>query len=251
MANKKISSPSAAERMPRPKLLVSIVNKEDENFLKEVLNEHSLALAYTFAGMGTAHSAVLDYLGIGQSEKSILLSLIPETDELLILHEIRLKLMQFRVGKGISFTIPLSGISEIVSKGLTGAAAEKIMDGRAIMHSEDRKYDLIIAAIAVNHVDIAMEVARAAGAAGGTVIRARSTGNEKAEQFIGITLMQEQELLLILSKRENKQTIMEALSEKVGLKTEANGVIFSLPVDRTAGIPAGDTEAEKGEEAHG
>ncbi len=41
---------------------------------------------------------------------------------------------------------------------------------------------------------------------------------------------------------------MQALSDKIGLKTEAGGVIFSLPVDRTAGISAtdeADTAAEE------
>ena len=250
MPNRK-SPLGATERVPRPKLLLSIVNKDDEEALKEVLNEFSLALVFSFAGTGTAHSAVLDYLGIGQSEKSIMLSLFPETDETLILKMMRQKIMQYRVGKGIGFTIPLSGVSEIVSKGLVGAATEKTLDGRGIMHAEERKYDLIVAAIAVNHADIAMEAARAAGAAGGTVVRARSTGNEKSEQFIGITLMQEQEILLILSKHENKRAIMEALNETVGLKTEANGVIFSLPVDRTVGIPAGDSEADRMEGKNG
>ena len=240
------------ERTVRPKLLLSIINHEDEQRFKEVLDDCSIALAFTFAGTGTAHSAVLDYLGIGQTEKSIMLSLIPETDEALILREIRQKMTLYRVGRGISFTIPLSGVSEIVAKGLTGAATEKVLDRRKIMKNEDRQYDLIVAALAVNYVDIAMEAARAAGAAGGTVIRARSTDNAKAEQFIGITLMQEQELLLILTSRENKPAIMQALNETVGLKTEAGGVIFSLPVDRTAGIAAADAEETepKKEEKH-
>lgn len=237
-------------RAARPKLLVSIVNREDKLQLKEVLDDCSIALAFTFAGTGTAHSAVLDYLGIGQTEKSIMVSIIPETDEAIILREIKHKMSLYHVGKGISFTIPLSGISEIVAKSLTGAATEKTLDGRKLMTNEQRKYDLIVAAVAVNHVDIAMEAARAAGAAGGTIIRARSTSNAKAEQFIGIKLMQEQELLLVLAKRENKFAIMQALNEKVGLKTDARGVIFSLPVDKTAGISAVDRE-EKNKEKHG
>lgn len=238
-------------RAPRCKLLFSIVNHEDAERLKEVIDDCSISLTFTFAGTGTAHSAVLDYLGIGQTEKSILVSLFPETDEELIFREIRRKIALYRVGRGISFSVPLSGISEITAKGLMKAATEKTIDGRKIMKSEDRKYDLIVAAIAVNHIDPAMEAARAAGAAGGTVIRARSTGNAKAEQFIGITLMEEQELLLILTKRENKLAIMQALSDTVGLKTEAGGVIFSLPVDKTAGIAAADEEEQLKEGKNG
>ncbi len=42
--------------------------------------------------------------------------------------------------------------------------------------------------------------------------------------------------------------IMEALSVRVGVKSEAGGVIFSLPVDKTAGISAADEEEPQEEE---
>lgn len=234
-----------AVRQPRPKLLISIVNNDDSLRLKEVLDDCSIALSYAFSGTGTAHSAVLDYLGIGQTEKTVLVSIFPESDEDTILHEIRKRISLSKVGRGISFTVPLSGISEIVAHGINRAAAEKTFDGRKIMKDSERIYDLVIAAVADNHVDLAMEAARSAGAAGGTVIRCRSIENAKAEQFIGITLMQEQELLLILTRRENKIAIMNALNDTVGLKTEAGGVIFSIPVDKTAGIAVQEEETEE------
>ena len=106
------------------------------------------------------------------------------------------------------------------------------------MKDKDRTYDLIVAIVSEGYVDDAMEAARAAGAAGGTIIRSRSLSNAKAEQFIGISVHEETEVLLILSKREGKMAIMEAISNSAGLKTEAGGVLFSLPVDRTVGVGA-------------
>lgn len=228
----------------RTKLLVSIVSYKEENRLKEIIDEVSVALSFTFAGTGTARTQMLDYLGIGETEKAVVLSLFPESDEDVIIREIRSKMSLYLVGRGISFTVPLTGISEIIANGLSSAAAEKSVDRRKIMNGSDRKYDLIVASVETNRMDEAMEAARAAGAAGGTVIRARSLENAKAEQFIGISLMEEREILLILTKKEGKLAIMEALSEKVGLKTDAGGVIFSLPVDRTAGISVADEEAQ-------
>ncbi len=222
----------------RAKLLISVVNLKDEARLKETLDACSVALSYTFAGTGTARSAMLDYFGIGQTEKSVLISLIPESDEALILRELRNKMALYLVGRGISFTVPLSGVSGIVAKGVTSASTNKTTDRGTIMKSEDRKYSLIVAAVAANYVDSAMEAAREAGAAGGTIVRSRAMSNEKAEQFIGISLMREQEILMILTKKEAAMQIMNALSERVGAKTEAGGVIFSVPVDRTAGISA-------------
>lgn len=237
-------------RLPnRTKLLVSIVNYKDDRRLKEIIDDVSVALSFTFAGTGTARSQMLDYLGIGETEKAVVFSLIPESDEEIIIREIRSQMSLYLVGRGISFTVPLTGISEIIANGITAAAASKTVDGRKIMNAADRKYDLIVASVEANRMDEAMEAARAAGAAGGTVIRARSLDNKKAEQFAGISLMEERELLLILAKKEGKLAIMQALSDKVGLKTDAGGVIFSLPVDRTAGISVADEEAqENGEE---
>ncbi len=233
-----------SQRLPnRSKLLISIVNRDDGLRLKEILDDISISLSFMFTGTGTARSVVLDYLGIGEITKAVIFSIIPESDEEAIMREIRTKMSLYLVGRGISFTVPLSGISEIVANGLNSAAKEKTIDGSKIMKNEDRQYDLIVAAMAANYVDDAMTAARIAGAAGGTVIRARSVANEKAEQFVGISLTHEQELLLILTKREGKLAIMQALSEKVGLKTEAGGVIFSVPVDKTAGIAVVEDEA--------
>ncbi len=234
------SGAKSAPRGNRTKLLISVVNQKDDVVLKEILDDFSVTLSFTFAGRGTARSAVLDYLGIGETEKAVVFSLFPESDEELILREIREKMSLYLVGRGISFTVPLSAVSDIIAGGLVRAAANKTVNGSKIMNNEERKYDLIIAAVDSNLTDEAMEAARSAGAAGGTIIRARSLENAKAEQFIGITLAKEQELLLILSKREGKLAIMNALSERVGLKTEAGGIIFSIPVDRTAGIGAAE-----------
>lgn len=238
----RVGKNSAAPRQNRTKLLVSIVNQQDNLHLKEVLDEFSIALSVTFAGRGTARSAVLDYLGIGETEKSVIFSLFPESDEDAILRELRTQMSLYLVGRGISFTVPLSAVSEIVANGLAGAATSKTVDRSKIMTNENRTYDLIVAIVDSNYTDEAMEAARSVGAAGGTIIRARTLSNAKAEQFIGITLAAEQEVLLILTKRESRNMIMDALKERVGLKSEAGGVIFALPVDRTVGIGAVEPE---------
>jgi len=251
-AAQSVKSVKPAEKVPpkkqRAKALISIVNRGDEHKLKEILDDVSVSLSFVFTGRGTARSAVLDYLGIGQTEKEILVSIIPEYDEDSIMREIRAKLSLYLVGRGISFTVPLSAVSEIIANGITGAATNKTTEGKRIMNDGERKYHLIVAAVAANHTDEAMEAARAAGAAGGTIVRARSIDNKKAEQFIGLTFTTEREILMILAKKESKTAIMEAISASAGLKTEAGGVIFSMPVDKTAGIGVQDADEAKPEE---
>ena len=134
-----------AGKLPnRVKLLVSIVNRNDEVRLKETIDEVSVSLTVKFEGVGTAHSQVLDYLGIGETEKTVAFSLIPESDEERIMREIRTKMSLYLVGRGISFTVPLTGISEIVANGITSAVADKGVEEGKRMTEETRKYDLIV-----------------------------------------------------------------------------------------------------------
>lgn len=224
------------ERPSRPKLLISVLNPDDDEKMAQILNEYSVSLNYAFAGTGTARcertrlsgyrysGEVGDVFAHSGMRRRSHFGTDPEKDGAL------------SGGAGISFTLPLSGISEIVAKGI--ASSEKTIDGSKIMKDENRKYDLIVVEVEAGYVEEVMEVARTAGAAGGTIVRARSVGNSKAEQFIGISLQKESEILLILSNRESKQAIMQAISEKAGLKTDAGGIIFSLPVDKTVGIGA-------------
>lgn len=230
------------ERAARPKLLVGVVNRGSGRKVKRILNDLSVALSITFTGYGTARSALLDYLGIGETEKTILFSLIPETDEARIMRELRNQMSLYLAGKGILFTVPLAGVSEKIADGILEAVESKTMEEEKIMKQEDRRFNLVIVSMRAGNADEAMEAARSAGASGGTVVRARATENQKAEQFVGISLLPEQEMLMILTKKERTQAIMDALSEKVGLKTPACGVIFALPVDKTAGISADEEE---------
>ena len=234
----RISRGVRTSRPNRAKLLVSIVNRGDDERMAQLLNDFSVALTFSCQGMGTARSTVLNYLGIGTSEKTVMFSLIPESDEGAILEEISNKMLLYLVGRGISFTVPLSAVSEIIANGIGAAAAAKTVDGRNIMQDSERNYDLIVAIVAEGYVEEAMEAARSAGAAGCTVIRARSIENTKAEQFAGISLREESEILLILSQRSSKLAIMNAVAASAGLKTEAGGVLFSMPVDRTVGVGA-------------
>lgn len=240
----------------RVKLLISIVNSGDDRRISELMNDVSIALSVSCMGTGTARSAVLSYLGIGTAEKKVMISLIPECDEEIILQEIHEKMAIYLVGNGISFTIPISAVSEIVANGIVSASVNKSLDGRKHMNDTERKYDLVVCIVSTGYVDDAMEAARRAGAAGGTVLRSRSLDNAKPEHFIGITLQEESEILLILVKRDAKLAIMNALKQSVGLKTNARGLILSLPVDRAVGIgvsgvrsSSADTEEKKGEEA--
>jgi nitrogen regulatory protein PII len=81
-----------------------------------------------------------------------------------------------------------------------------------------------------------MDVAREAGALGGTIINARGQGHQGAVKFFGISVEDEKEIILILSNKEKKAAIMRAVCETHGLNSNAQGIIFALPVDNVLGL---------------
>ena len=82
-----------------------------------------------------------------------------------------------------------------------------------------------------------MDSARNAGATGGTVLKAKGTGTDKAK-FFGVSISEEKEMVYIVAKNEQRDAIMTAIMEKAGYNTEAHGVVFSLPVESVLGIKA-------------
>ena len=61
-------------------------------------------------------------------------------------------------------------------------------------------------------------------------------GSREAEEFFGITIQPEKEIVILLANREQKAGIMRAIQGAAGLRTEARGILFSLPVEHLAGL---------------
>ena len=79
--------------------------------------------------------------------------------------------------------------------------------------------------------DEAVEIARQAGAGGGTIINARGSGPVH-KSILGITIDTEKEIVLSIVSEDKVEGIMAALKEKAGLNSPANGICFTMPVDK-------------------
>ena len=97
-------------------------------------------------------------------------------------------------------------------------------------------YELIVVITNIGYSDMAMDAARSAGASGGTIIHARGTQRKETEDFLGISLATERDMIFIVSNSEDKNDIMTAIMENAGLDTKAGSLVFSMPVTATAGF---------------
>ncbi len=110
------------------------------------------------------------------------------------------------------------------------------------------EYELILCIVNEGMAETVMDVAKEAGAKGGTVLRARGTADKEAETFFKITIDPQKEMIMILIPIAIKETLMHALYNKAGLKTPGQGIIFSLPVDSVAGLNKPIIDSDKKEE---
>jgi hypothetical protein len=221
-------------RKNQVKLLISIINKADQELLTGAINQVATAMHFSGIGHGTARSNHRSYFGIDDVEKRVTFSLIPSNLESQILSTLSRELKLYLFGKGIAFTMPLSAISSIVEEPIIEAAEKE----KSVTVRKDKKimHELVIAVVNEKYSDDALEAARAAGATGATIFHTRSTDNAKIEQAMGTALPEETDTLFFLTTSEFKLKIMEALRDSAGLKTEGSAVIFSMPVDDLVGI---------------
>ena len=96
--------------------------------------------------------------------------------------------------------------------------------------------DMIVVIVNKGFSSEVMDVARANGATGGTILSGKGTGGEKAQKFFAMSLQEEKEVVLILVKEEIRAEIMRAVAAEFGLDSPGKGIVFSIPVEETIGL---------------
>ena len=102
--------------------------------------------------------------------------------------------------------------------------------------SGNQKYELVLCIVNAGFSGEVMDAAKAAGARGGTVIKARGTANRESEELFHITIEPEKEMVIIIVPVEIKDNVLKALYNGVGLGSAGQGIAFSLPIDYAVGL---------------
>ena len=215
-------------------LMTTIVDRKIGKKYQELYKENEQHVMFASLGKGTASSDILDYFGLEGAEKLVLFSIHEEEEWYFIKKRLQQKLKIDAPGGGIAFIIPLSSIGgkKVLQFLLEGKEYQKEEESTL----KDTVHELIIVIANQGNIELVMDAARGAGAYGGTVIHARGTGMEKAEQFLGFSLASEKEMIFIVAQKEQKNNIMKAIMENAGSDSRAKSIVFSLPVTDTAGL---------------
>ena len=222
-------------------LIVTIVRKNlNEKFI-DFFKLYGSSIVLSTACRGTASSAVLDYLGLEKVEKTIMFTFAKKEVANTILKELVYTMNIDMPGAGIGMSIPVSSVgSQSAMAFLEHGTHESALNISSEVKEEkpmtESQYSLIIVITNLGCTDMVMDAARSANAGGGTIIHAKGTGLDKAEKFFGISLSSEKEMIFITTLTKDKNNIMKAIMNNAGMKTEAQSVVISLPVDNVVGL---------------
>jgi hypothetical protein len=227
-------------KTPALKLIFLVIDWTKVKIVLNVFEEENVRFYFLTKARGTANSEILYLLGIGASDKALILCLEEDNAIPMLLQKVRKKIGYQNAGAGIAFTVSLSGINNPILQIFKEHAREcKIPpqnEKEGAKMNNETTHDVIISILNQGYSDEFMNTAREAGAAGGTIFNARNAANDGAVKFFGISVQDEKEIIIILSKRDKKAPIMQAVSQAFGTASKAAGIIFSLPAEQVMGM---------------
>ncbi len=206
------------------KVLGVIYNNEKR--LKLLFQRYGLNYRIMSYGNGTASNSVLEYLGLDKVSKKVFYTLIDESIEKYILNDLKIWCSIEKNGKGIAFTMSLSSSSKFIH--------DSIEKGDNV-ESVKSEYELIITIVSEGFSDYVMKSAHKAGCSGGTIIKGRSVGSH-GTIFMDLSLEPEKEMVLNIVPKSIKRKVMESITKYCGIKTDARGVLISIPLDNVIGL---------------
>ena len=235
--------------MQKMYFFITIANRADDKEFLDFFESQNVKNIYSTPAHGTASSAVLDLLGLAESEKTVYISLLLHDKVKSLIKKLTSDMWIDLPGRGIALAVPLSSIGGREALGYfsgeenpdtTKESEETTVETRA----QERKTELIVVICEKGYTDLVMDAARSAGARGGTVTRAKGTGSQYTDKFFGLSIAEEKEIIYIVSSSEHKGAIMTQIMTQAGGNTPAHAVVFSLPVTDTAGLRLFDEKAE-------
>ncbi len=105
-------SQTPSERMSAPRkltLLVTVVNRNKAEFYADFLQSFEVNMQLITNAEGTANKETLHYLGLVETDKSVIFSVICEDRAMEALNALEQKFKTIKNGKGIAFTTPMTG----------------------------------------------------------------------------------------------------------------------------------------------
>lgn len=216
----------------RTMVLLSTVESGKGKKLMHTLNKENIQMHFQTVGQGTAPTEMMDILGLGSNSKDIIISFASEVIVQNLVANFGENFAGYSEYGGLMIVLKLSSINrlaaEIIAHNIT---SEQIKEGEVMMKNA-HNHNLVMISVVQGYMDQVMETAKKSGATGGTVIRGRLAGAERLSVLANVDNEDEREILFILAPAAVSCQIMEDVNKKFGLRSEARGIMCTVPVEK-------------------
>ena len=178
-------------------------------------------------GMGTIRSRLLDALHINEVQKEILNMIIEDELASAAIKGISDAMHLEKPNHGIAFSL---SVSTFIGSRNKIAVEQKPSEVKKSM------YKAIFTVVDRGKAEDVITAANAAGAKGGTIIKARGAGVHEAQRVFGFEIEPEKEEVLIIAASDVADAIVTAIRTKMRIDEPGTGIIYVLDVNEVYGI---------------
>lgn len=189
---------------------------------------HGVCGGTIFLGRGTVSNKILDYLGLSDIRKEIVIMVADSDTVSKSLKELNEEFKFEKPNHGIVFTTSISNIL-----GTRRYKDDNISKERGV---ENIMYNSITAIVEKGRAEDVIDAATKAGAKGGTIINARGSGIHETSKVFAMEIEPEKEIVMIISKNDKTEAIIASIRKELEMDKPGNGIIFTQDINKTYGL---------------
>lgn len=207
-------------------VIVAIVNFGMGSKMLNSAKKYGIPGGTIMIARGTARRGVLDYWGLGDSRKEMILMVCTRAKAYEVVEKLGKEYAFHKPNHGIAFTV---AVEDVIGCSTFHKSDE---------HEEEEKsmYQVITTIVDRGKAEDVVDAATSAGAKGGTIISARGAGTHEHCKVFSVNIEPEKEIVMILAENEAVEAITEAIKVKMNIEELGNGLVFVQDVNKTYGI---------------
>ncbi|NLZ35726.1 MAG: P-II family nitrogen regulator [Clostridiales bacterium] len=215
-------------KLEQPELICFIVNFGLGSKILKKAKQYNVSGGTILLGKGTVNSKILDYLGLSDVRKEIVLMAADKEIAEVALEKLNKDFKLEKPNHGIAFTTSICGIA-----GTRSCKCNKKKEERG---AENTMYHSITVIVDRGKAEDVIDAATKAGSKGGTIINARGSGIHETSKVFAIEIEPEKEIVLIISKSDKTEDIISSIKEELEIEKPGNGIIFVQNISEVYGL---------------
>ena len=98
------------------------------------------------------------------------------------------------------------------------------------------KFSVLVAILAEEMEDKAIDIARESGAGASTILNARGLTADSKKTFFGLTYEGAQSVLMFVLEKKLSVKVLKCLTKELDLDNDERGIAFTIPLEHLGGI---------------